>query len=176
MVTKLNDCQTARSIVFTVLPVNCVLLNLHKDCVSVSMDIYRNPVNLRNVSRCVGHKRECFLINCTDGCSVRCSFEDRIGLTDRRESLNILKLYGYRTLNRGIDLQKTPDTTTRCCCCSLCNTALHNAYARIIDISKFIVFIYFRRKFSFIISCILPTLFDIRGSKYKMVMNYLLYR
>lgn len=42
-----------------------------------------------------------------------------------RESLNILKLYGYRTLNRGIDLQKTPDTTTRCCCCSLCNTALH---------------------------------------------------
>jgi len=57
-----------------VLSVKCVLLNLRKECVTVSMDIYRNPVNLRNVSLCVGRKRERFLINCIDGCSVRCSF------------------------------------------------------------------------------------------------------
>jgi len=79
-----------------VLSVKCVLLNLRKECVTVSMDIYRNPVNLRNVSLCVGRKRERFLIN------YRWLFSEvlfrltELDLLTERESLNMLKLCGYR--------------------------------------------------------------------------------
>lgn len=169
------DCQTTMSIVFTMC-FQSVCLWISTKSVLVSPWISSETLWIWGMFPAVWVVKESvFSLTVQTVVQWGAPLRTELDWQTERESLYILKLYSYRTLNRRIDLQTAPDMTTRCCCCSLCNTALHIAYTRILDISTFTVFIYFRRKFSFIISCILPTVFDIRGSNYSMVMNYLLY-
>lgn len=111
LVTKLNDCQTAMSIDFTMCFQLTVCFWISTKSVLVSPWISTETLWIWGMFPTVWVVKESVFSLTVQtvvqwGALLRTELDWQI----ERESLNILKLYGYRTLNRGIDLQKKHQT------------------------------------------------------------------